>query len=818
MLKRLVNAPLTNPAIAKKLPEHEARLGQAAFEGLVPVAEVGAAGVAPWLVEENVEGETLRTLLASLAMKKGRLSPNEGFAVLLEVATILADLHAPSVPVVHGDLCPSTIIVTPGGGVRLAEAGVARLCAEAVQGPVRSEAQSVTPEQLQGTVEAPGDLFRLGLVMHELALGRPLFPTGDLGQANGLGAAFAGVGPQSFPSVPEPFASMLVRFLSLDPAQRPSAQDAKFALQQGIQRMGWTVGAPVVASLFAKAFPSREPLANLWHIPGDELTLSPLDQAQAPAGGAPEDDKFPFMFPSTPGATPFPMRGEAPSPAAPPSGAGLNIQVGINEASLPPAPLPRPATLVPTAPLEAEAPPSPPPPAVVAPTIPPVGPAYGGSPSPVPRIAPVTRAATMSLVPEPPEEVLEEMLEELDEAEPEPVRPRTPAEGAPAATLARIGVRKVSLDELKALKAADAPPPKPARKADSAPRVRDQRIGEHLLAQGRLTQERYDEALSYAVDFEASMPDALVAITALEEDDVITAWAEVTRAPTITGKRLDEMPPVPEALRLLSSGAAEALCAVPLSLKGSTQLVVALRDPLDEGVLAEVKAQSKMSSVVAIRAGEQAIRRTLARFYGTPVAASLPSWLENASGGSSSGGRASSRILQRHTTLPPALAGTPLDEAGAGADPVHRLLELLLLQLGEKGPEAHALLKLVAEVTVRVGLKPEEGRLVWLAAAAVASLNASANRKAADLSRLDEVATRMGPAWEPLASIAAPAAGPRAPVSWLPAAVFAACFGVGNVTSLAHPSLTEAMPGIEQIRSRIPGVVVDAIVDCLKRR
>jgi hypothetical protein len=47
VLKRLLCAPVTNAAISRQLPELENRLNQSAFEGLVPVAEVGAAGPTP---------------------------------------------------------------------------------------------------------------------------------------------------------------------------------------------------------------------------------------------------------------------------------------------------------------------------------------------------------------------------------------------------------------------------------------------------------------------------------------------------------------------------------------------------------------------------------------------------------------------------------------------------------------------------------------------------------------------------------------------------------------------------------------------------
>ena len=81
--------------------------------------------------------------------------------------------------VVHRDVTPSNIIVTPWGGVKLLDFGVAKFASAARstrEGTVKGKPAYLAPEQLQGKpIDGRVDLFALGIVMHEMLSLQHLF-------------------------------------------------------------------------------------------------------------------------------------------------------------------------------------------------------------------------------------------------------------------------------------------------------------------------------------------------------------------------------------------------------------------------------------------------------------------------------------------------------------------------------------------------------------------------------------------------------------------------------------------------------------------
>jgi eukaryotic-like serine/threonine-protein kinase len=133
---------------------------------------------APYIVMEYVEGRTLREVLES----EGRLLPHRALEITAEVCAALDQAHRAGI--VHRDVKPGNVMLTPTGDVKVMDFGIAR----AVTGSgatmtqtaaVIGTAHYLSPEQARGEhVDARSDVYSTGCLLYELLTGGPPF-SGD---------------------------------------------------------------------------------------------------------------------------------------------------------------------------------------------------------------------------------------------------------------------------------------------------------------------------------------------------------------------------------------------------------------------------------------------------------------------------------------------------------------------------------------------------------------------------------------------------------------------------------------------------------------
>ena len=144
--------------------------------------EVGEDQEVAYLVLEFVPGDTLKTIIG------GRpLHPRRAIDCAIQIADALAEAHADAV--IHGDLKPDNIIVTPKGHVKILDfglagwtrGGAARQRAGQAAGKPTTGLTTVpymSPEQsLGGPIDGTTDVFSLGVILFEMLTGRLPFGT-----------------------------------------------------------------------------------------------------------------------------------------------------------------------------------------------------------------------------------------------------------------------------------------------------------------------------------------------------------------------------------------------------------------------------------------------------------------------------------------------------------------------------------------------------------------------------------------------------------------------------------------------------------------
>ncbi|CAA9538339.1 MAG: hypothetical protein AVDCRST_MAG49-559, partial [uncultured Thermomicrobiales bacterium] len=168
-----------NPATRARF-RHETRLQAfASHPNIARVFDLHEDQEAPWAVHEYVPGPSLQELLR----ERGPFPPAEVADLLDQVAAALAHLHAKGL--VHLDVTPKNLLVTPEGVVKLIDFGLAQhagLVQEPIGGATFGTAAYLAPEQARGEpVEPTTDIYALGCVVYELLTGEPPFTLESVG-------------------------------------------------------------------------------------------------------------------------------------------------------------------------------------------------------------------------------------------------------------------------------------------------------------------------------------------------------------------------------------------------------------------------------------------------------------------------------------------------------------------------------------------------------------------------------------------------------------------------------------------------------------
>jgi serine/threonine protein kinase len=165
--------------------EQEARAaGVLNHPNITAVYDIGTHEDAPYVVQELLEGETLRA-----AMAGAKLPPRKAIDYALQIAHGLAAAHEKGI--VHRDLKPENLFVTNDGRVKILDFGLAKLT-HTEAGPEATGLPTATggtepgvvlgtlgymsPEQVKGKpADARSDIFSFGAILYEMLSGRRAF-------------------------------------------------------------------------------------------------------------------------------------------------------------------------------------------------------------------------------------------------------------------------------------------------------------------------------------------------------------------------------------------------------------------------------------------------------------------------------------------------------------------------------------------------------------------------------------------------------------------------------------------------------------------
>ena len=218
-IKILKDEYLGDPTFLERFRSEARHAALVNHEGIANVFDYGEEDGSAYLVMELVPGEALSSILE----REHTLSTDKVLDIVAQTAAALHAAHAAGL--VHRDIKPGNLLITPDGRVKITDFGIARIADQVpltATGQVMGTVQYLSPEQASGHPASPTtDIYSLGIVAYECLAGRRPF-TGE----SQVAIAMAQINEQPPPlpvTVSEPVRNLVYACIAKNPAERPSS-------------------------------------------------------------------------------------------------------------------------------------------------------------------------------------------------------------------------------------------------------------------------------------------------------------------------------------------------------------------------------------------------------------------------------------------------------------------------------------------------------------------------------------------------------------------------------------------------------------------
>ncbi len=217
-IKILKQEYLSDPNFLERFRTEAKHAARVNHDGIANVYDYGEDGGSAYLVMELVPGESLAKVIET----EGKLSVDRVLDFVAQTSRALHEAHKSGL--VHRDIKPGNLLITPEDIVKITDFGIARVADQVsltATGQVMGTVQYLAPEQATGKPPTPStDIYALGIVAYEALTGKRPF-TGESQMA--IAMAQINDAPPPLPdSIPEPVRKLIMACLAKKAVARPS--------------------------------------------------------------------------------------------------------------------------------------------------------------------------------------------------------------------------------------------------------------------------------------------------------------------------------------------------------------------------------------------------------------------------------------------------------------------------------------------------------------------------------------------------------------------------------------------------------------------
>ncbi|MFT5685359.1 MAG: serine/threonine protein kinase [Myxococcota bacterium] len=308
VIKRLRTEMTTNPDYVRMFQD-EARINaELQHANIAQVYSFGQTDGEYFLAMEYIAGADLREVQKAVVTSGREIPTRIGLRIVVDVLAALSyahsrvDTYGQPMCIVHRDVNPRNIMLSARGEVKLIDFGVAKAAnrtEQTVRHTFKGKFAYMAPEQLQegAAVDQRADLYAMGLLLHELIMGRS--PFANLGDIQIMQRILTGripalTSPSDFPDITA-LQAVHQQSLRIDPDARfQTADEMRLAIEDAARSVGGVAGTEELIGFLRSILPNaaslRREKLEIWREQSSTLTAPTCTPTPTSMPPEPPDD------------------------------------------------------------------------------------------------------------------------------------------------------------------------------------------------------------------------------------------------------------------------------------------------------------------------------------------------------------------------------------------------------------------------------------------------------------------------------------------------------------------------------------------------